>query len=679
MLKQSEPLHSAQQLESGKTALLLAIAFGILTITLFTPVLIWITILAVCATCVRIYVFWKEPTHTLTMRTINLLAVLAALALAWFSLSIGLLLTMVNLLVMACAFKLLKINRRKDLGQLFASLLFLTGCGFIFQQGIAYTAIYVIVILILLTSLLTQNAPSINKKYIIRYVSIQLLQALPIASLLFLILPQLPPLWQMPTAKSAKTGLSERVTPGDIAELSQSAELAFRATFDGQQPEPNERYWRAMTLEHFDGKTWSISTTRQQVNRQYRSLNSEFVPFVSGPSWRYQVITEASHQRWLFSLDIPRAQSATDVAVRHGHEYQLYASRPIVSPMRYDVESYFQAPLDQTLRSIDHRINLQLPNVGNPATQQWVAQMRQRYPSDSEFIDAVKAYFDSQPFRYTLRPPKMPNDPVDAFLFDHQAGFCVHYASAFAYTLRLAGIPARLVTGYQGGELQSANVMSVYQYDAHAWVEVWSDQRGWRRYDPTAWVAPDRIEYGLEAALRDEGSFLSDSPLALARFRDIALFNQLRLWFANLDYQWSKWILSFDRQQQDDFLKKLFGELNATKVSIIGVGLVCCIALLLFLYILPLLRNRPRDPLAHEYRLAAAMIENKTGMSRDTLAPNQFLASTKPILNDQVFALFEQITTRFLQATYQPETKAVQPKELLSLRRRLKRQIQKSR
>lgn len=679
MLINSAPLQTEQQLETGTTALLLAIAFGILTISLFTPVLTWITILAMCATCVRVYVFWRRPTQTLTMRTINLLAVLAALALAWFSLSIGLLLTMVNLLVMACAFKLLKINRRKDLGQLFASLLFLTGCGFIFQQGIAFTAIYIVVIVILLTSLLTLNAPSLKRHDIIRYVSVQLVQALPIAILLFLVLPQLPPLWQMPTAKSAKTGLSDKVTPGDIAELSQSAELAFRATFEDAQPYATQRYWRAMTLEHFDGKTWSISSTRQQVNRQYRSLNREFTPSVSGPSWRYQVITEPSHQRWLFSLDVPKAESTTDVLVRHGHEYQLYASRPIVSPMRYDVESYYQTPMDQTLQSIDHRINLQIPLEGNPLTQQWVEKLRRENPSDDAFISAVKAYFDSLPFRYTLRPPKMPTDPVDAFLFEHQAGFCVHYASAFAYALRLAGIPSRLVTGYQGGEQQSQNVVSVYQYDAHAWVEVWSDERGWRRYDPTAWVAPDRIEYGLEQALREEGSFLSDSPLALARFKNIALFNQLRLWFANLDYQWSKWILSFDRQQQEDFLQRLFGDLSATKLSMIGLGLVGAIALLLFLYVLPLLRNRPRDPMAHEYRLAAALVESSTGLSRNTLAPNEYLHVTKPLLNPAGYKLFNDITDMFLSAAYRPTNDTQQHSQLRALRRRLKRQIQKSR
>ena len=680
-VKKSESINFDTNISSKNTILLLSIAYSLVVVTMVTPVLSWILILALCTFVIRVGFYLERQKTSLATRTVNLLAILAAIALAWFSLSLGLLITMVNLLVMACAFKLLRINSPKDIKQLFASILFLTACGFIFHQGIVYVLIYALNTLVLLTALLAFNAPKMSMLSSARYVGVQVAQALPIAIILFLVLPQLPPLWQMPTAKGAKTGLTDQVTPGDIADLSQSSDLAFRAIFDDQTPQANERYWRVMTLEQFDGKTWRQSPIRRQVNRQYRQLNKTFQPEFKGPYWEYEVIAEPSHQNWLFSLDTPQIDSQPDILVESGHEYQLRAQRPVLSTLNYAVKSYYQQPLDQTLYSIDRRINLQQPMEGNPLTREWIAELRQQYTDDSAFIEAVQRFFFDNPFSYTLRPEPMHNNPVDSFLFNQQAGFCAHYASAFAYALRLGGIPARMVTGYQGGEIQVPQVLSVYQYDAHAWVEAWFDERGWVRFDPTAWVAPDRINFGLEQAMREEGSFLADSPLSLARLKNIAVFNQLRLWFANIDYQWSKWVLGFDSKQQEDLLRQLFGELSPQKLSFIGIGVVLVISLLLGLYMLPKITRRHQDPFVQFYRSSTLVVGDKTGVYRQVEAPETYLQRVKSKLSAESYELFKQITQQFSQSQYQPAHVASHS-DTAEFKRKVKllnKQLQKSR
>lgn len=670
---------TSEQLERRLSPLLYASAFIVLVVSMMEPILIWVALLAVCSVSVRANLYFRPKQAPMAMRTINLLAVLAAIALAWFSLSIGLLMTMVNLLVMGCAFKLMKINHEKDLKQLFATLVFLTACGFIFQQGIAYAVLYSLIAIILLAALAAIHAPSMRLTAISKLLGIQGLQAIPIALMLFIVLPQLPPLWQMPTAKSAKTGLTDSVTPGDIAELSQSSDLAFRARFDATTPAQHQRYWRVMTLESFDGKTWGKSQIRRRVDRQYRELNRVFEPEVSGPYWDYDVITEPSHQPWLFSLDVPVARSLNDNQVLAGHEYQLYAARPIVSPLSYQVRSYYQTPLNQTLHSIDRRINLQLPTEGNPQTQEWVQSLRNNYPDDIEFIQALQRFLLDGGFRYTLQPDAMPTNPVDQFLFERRAGFCAHYASAFAYALRLGGIPARMVTGYQGGEEQLPGVISVFQYDAHAWVEAWVDEKGWQRYDPTALVSPGRIDFGLEFAMREEGSFLADSPLSLARFKHLAALNQIRNWFANLDYQWSRWVLGFNRQSQQSILSQLFGELTATKLSMIGIGVVLTIGLLMLVYIAPNLRKSATHPLSKIYKDCCSMIAELTGTERQNLGPSEYLNKVKTELSEPVYKEFISVTQQYVESQYQPNTNEMPIKWFKAQRKKLKRQIQKSR
>src|SRR5690606_30074425 len=191
------------------------------------------------------------------------------------------------------------------------------------------------------------------------------------------------------------------------------------------------------------------------------------------------------------------------------------------------------------------RRNLQLPAAGNPRARAHARALQARHPVRAELVAALLDGFRREPFYYTLQPPLPGPDGVDDFLFNSRRGFCGHYAMATAFVLRAAGIPARLVTGYLGGEWNpQGQYLEVHQFDAHAWVEYLDDSGNWQRLDPTAAVAPQRVEGGMTAALSEE--FTAADPLSLQRYRQWALLNQLRWWGANLDYQWTRRVLNYD-------------------------------------------------------------------------------------------------------------------------------------
>ena len=477
-------------------------------------------------------------------------------------------------------------------------------------------------------------------------------QALPIAILLFLILPKLPPLWKMPVSKSTETGLTDTVTPGDIANLTQSGELAFRATFTGALPPPAERYWRALTLEYFDGKQWSVSPLRKQVRKQYRLLNNEFKPRVSGSWWEYEVITEPTNKHWLFSIDVGIPDDLnSSKAIWQSSDYSLLSETPITSRRAYRVRSYPTTPMDQTLYSIDSRLNLQLPNnpAVNPQTQAWAEQIAADNVTQVERVQAVLDYFVDQGFRYTLSPPPMPDHPIDDFLFIHQEGFCAHYASAMSYVLRLLGIPARMVAGYHGGESLQPDVLSVYQYDAHAWVEAWLDGRGWVRFDPSGIVAPARLELGLQQAVEEE-SFLANNQMA--RLQQLPLFAELRNLYSLLDYQWSRWVLGFDAERQQNLLALLLGKVTTQRIMILMLGICLVIGLLLALYFIPHWQ-RKRPPANLRWFLQASQkAEQITGLERHNDGPEHFAERAAQRLSPQSASQFKAVCQAFIALNY---------------------------
>lgn len=349
------------------------------------------------------------------------------------------------------------------------------------------------------------------------------------------------------------------------------------------------------------------------------------------------------------------AQSTKNII--QSSDFLLFNRQPVVTKYQYAIRSYPDALASQNLTKVDRQINLILPEKGNNKTKQWVAKLREQFKDKNNFKEALLRHFIDNPFVYTLRPDDMLIDPLDSFLFNNQAGFCSHYASALAYTLRLGGIPARLVTGYQGGELienaGKSPYLSVYQYDAHAWVETWSDNAGWQRIDPTALVSPDRIEFGLRQAMQKEGSFLSDSPFALARLTNIAWQNNIRLFLADMDYNWSRWVIGFNSKRQRDLFKSILGKLTPERLFLLGLGIVFTVALLLSLFFLPHW-SKKRLGTTHRLYLKSLSAFEKAGIPRAIWqGPSAFSQQISEHYSHKISDPFYHITQHYLRLTYQ--------------------------
>ena len=388
-----------------------------------------------------------------------------------------------------------------------------------------------------------------------------LLQALPLAMLLFLLFPRLPgPFWGIATGESARTGLGDEMTPGDISDLSVSGEVAFRVRFTGELPSPAQRYWRGPVLHEFDGRSWR--------RPRAQAFPSQEVTYLGEPV-EYQITLEPTDRPWILALDIP-AEWPEREAFRT-YDFQLVAPRRLSEVSSFRLRSYpdFIAGIElpQSLR----RKGLQLPDEGNPRSRALASQLAAQYGDPRAIAQALLTMFREQPFVYTLDPPKLAENAMDEFLFDTRRGFCEHYASAFTLVMRAAGVPARVVTGYQGGEFNPlGGYLIVRQSDAHAWSEIWIEGRGWTRVDPTAAVAPERIERGLIGAM-------SEFEPVPGRLRDASnLWLQASLGWDTLNDFWNERIVRFNAARQLDLLEQ-FG-IDDPDWRTLGLGLAASLA-----------------------------------------------------------------------------------------------------
>ncbi len=640
--------------------LLLCTAFSLILSTLTSPLMIWVLMLSGCAVVVRIA--GLSTLHSLpTSRTVNLLAVLAVFALSWFGFSVGLLDSMINLLTVACALKIMLVKNKRDFHLLICTCLFLIGCGFISSLSvfawIGYTGI--LALLLVATAIYHGAGVSILRSF--KFVSVLIVQAFPIALLLFLLLPQLPPLWQMPTSKSTETGLSDTVTPGDIASLASSSELAFSATFNSEEEVPDApfRYWRAMTLEHFDGKTWSISDKRKQAEQQLAIMGrstplSTLSEKTESLVIDYELIVEPTQQRWLFALEPSSPNNfQNSISVSTLFDYTLRANTPISSKKAFYLRYFPDAPIINGIGNFEAQLNLQVSKNGNPEARAWGQVLANQYSNAQELVNAVMREFSQNGFRYTLSPNAMPVDPIDSFLFEQRAGFCAHYAGAMVYVLRAAGVPARMVTGYQGGSELSDNVLQVRQYDAHAWVEALINGK-WIRFDPTSMVAPSRLSFGLEHALEELGE--SRDTTILSEFGNSVFFATLQGWFQQLDYSWSKWVLGFDNAAQTNMLEELLGALTPQKMRAVFLSALGLTGLILALYFLP---KKQKDHLSPSYRIlqkAIQLVETETGVQRDNKTLSAYIKQTSAYLPPHAARSFKKLCELFEREHYAKST-----------------------
>jgi transglutaminase-like putative cysteine protease len=450
----------------------------------------------------------------------------------------------IALLIAMLALKLIELRQRRDLLVLLFIAYFVLATHFLYSQSIPM-AIYVFAASWLLVALhihLTHHEAQ-PLRLSLRTAALLLGQALPLMLALFVLFPRLPgPIWSLPKdAYSGMTGLDDSMSPGNISNLSQSDAIAFRVSFAGDAPLPQQRYWRGPVLTRTDGRSWfPISATADRGDVEWR-----------GSPVTYTVTLEPHNRKWLFVLDLPASIS------QHGQlnsDYQLLAANNVRQRLRYQMVSYPEYNTGALMPALRDAA-LRLPTNFNPKTIALGQSLRRNNNSDSAVIQQALAMYGNEPFTYTLQPPLLRGShPTDEFLFETRRGFCEHFASSFVMIMRAAGIPARVVTGYQGGELNPVgNYFVIRQRDAHAWTEVWLDGRGWVRADPTAAVAPQRIERGIDlGASSASGAVLFDLP---ASERVVDLLQRLRQNLDAIDNAWNQWILGYGPEQQAEFLR----------------------------------------------------------------------------------------------------------------------------
>ncbi|MEZ0191236.1 DUF3488 and DUF4129 domain-containing transglutaminase family protein [Ralstonia solanacearum] len=420
------------------------------------------------------------------------------------------------------------------------------------------------------------------------------LTGLPCAAMLFLLFPRLDhPLWRLPqSTETATSGLTDRMAPGSIGQLILSDDLAFRADFNGAPPPPEARYWRGIVLWRFDGQAWTASAFRQRAEPA-GVPNSADAQHDAGPLVEYNITLEPTRRHWFFALDRGVSIDALD-GLRRSIDAEFLSVQPLDQRIRYHARSRLPgvgASADaQALDRLTEQSALVLP-PGNPQARALAAQWAGLAPA--ERVAAALKLFSGAPFAYTLEPEPLQGEQIDDFLFRTRRGFCEHYAGSFVFLMRAAGVPARVVVGYQGGEVNAVSGdIIVRQSDAHAWAEVWLQGRGWVRVDPTAAVAPQRVARGLAGAV-------PASEFRSRRVEEPAWLRSVRWGLDSLVSGWNRWVLGYDRARQARLFAWLGLDAADTRAVLWGVSALFLLAAL------PLLwqQRRPRpDPVLVQWQ-----------------------------------------------------------------------------
>jgi len=662
--KQQKSLATTFALNSGTVGLLLICQLLNLSVV-STELTFWMIGLIVLSLVWRLLIIiGNKKVIMITNRwSLTFFAIGGCIAIGSVAKELGLLGAMLHLLSFAYAIKALELKRKNDFYQLILLGLFLLATSLIFNQSLIFSTFVLMILMGNLAVLLQHYSPTQKLKQNLITSGKLILQSLPLAVVLFVVFPRLAPFWQVPLAKSAVTGLSDIVSPGDIANLARSNELAFRVTFDDKVPSYSQLYWRALVLDSFNGKSWQKSQNSKNRARRTPSQqvtykdnvpdNAKLLTKVS-----YQIIAQPSFQHWLFALDVAQIgiEQKSNSSIVELSDYTLQAREPLSQTLSYNVNSYLTAPLDLLLKDDVKQQNLSYPKNSNPRLTSEAYRLRQLYSDDLELAQAVLVNFRQQQFYYTLKPPVLFTSPLDQFYFDSKQGFCAHYASAFTYLMRAAGIPARMVTGYMGGEYNpNGNYYSIYQYEAHAWSEIWLEGVGWYRVDPTSAVDPARVERGLSSELLQQQASFNDSFFNFSGYRNSALGKAIRLQFEAIDYRWTRWVIGYSSDRQYNLLSKWFGQMKPWKTAvIIALSMMAMIILILLFKLLSKRRvNNNNNPLWLDlYQQGLTLLSSKGIDKPISMSASDFIvvvSQNMPTIK-QNFIVFTQC---FIQLNYQ--------------------------
>jgi len=624
---------------------------------------LWLSTLCAAVIAWRLYLVWRgfklPPRPLLLVLTFGAMLGIFISHGSLFGRDAG-----VSLLIVLTAMKLLEMRDQRDATVAVFLGYFIVMTNFLYSQSI-FTGLYLLLVVLVITATLAGfhfrvAQPDARARFTLA--GLLLAQSLPLMLVLFLFFPRVQgPLWGLPQdAYAGVSGLSDSMSPGSISQMILSDAVAFRATFESEIPKASQLYWRGPVLWHFNGKTWTAGHKSAQGAQEYTALDK--------PT-RYSVTLEAHNNHWLLALDLPAYQktedrgqrtvepAATDAAIKN-HEtapanmspsfchlpsavclltadYQMLSSAPVKARLRYDMASHlnYRAGTNETPQELTRA--LQLPKTGNPQARALAATWRQTLAGDDAIVNAALKLFRAEKFFYTLLPPALGDNPVDEFLFDTRQGFCEHYSSSFVFLMRAAGIPARVVTGYLGGEVNpQGNYLIVRQSEAHAWTEVWTRERGWARVDPTAAVSPARVESGIARALP------ASDPLPMLTRTNIEWLRGIRLQFDAVAHNWNQWVLGYNPQKQLEFMSRIGVKApdwqsmtTALFVGVAGVLLVFAASML------RRLQRKERDPVQAAYLVFCAKLAKRGVPRHPHEGPQQFaarLAQLRPDLAEKV-------------------------------------------
>ncbi len=515
----------------------------------------------------------------------------------WFGREVG-----VALLIIMLCLKVLEMRMKRDAMIPIFMGFFLAMTNFMYSQTIMMGLYMLICVWIFVAALIGFNRINTEATFSQRVVPAGwlLLQAIPMMLVLFFLFPRLSgALWSMPQDESARTGLSDSMSPGDISKLSVSEAVAFRVEFDGPVPQTEDLYWRGPVLGEQDGRTWRMYPVTPRARLDYTP---------QGPPIHYTVTLQPHNKPWLFALDLPAA--APDDAFFLA-DFQLRSRTPVTNLKAYGVTSHLRYAVGTALKAADLQPYRNYDASLNPRAIAYGKKLQQDFPDPKVLVETLLARYNKE-FDYTLEPPRLGANPVDEFFFDTKKGFCEHYAGSFVLLLRAAGIPARVVTGYQGGEINPlTRQLVVRQAEAHAWSEVWFADLGWVRVDPTFAVSPLRINRGMSEAFGPIGVMNN-----LIDADKLGLLRQIAFSWDAMNTQWNRWVVGFSQDRQRDFLEGLgMREVDWRSMAIWLIVAVLtvggAVGLLLFLRAI----QTRKEPLVAAYAQLCAKLA-RTGIKR---------------------------------------------------------------
>lgn len=521
--------------------------------------------------------------------------------------------------------------------------------SFLYSQSVGLAAYSLLVVVICMASVVRLNQPTgMALRDYVRLAIGLLLKAVPLMLAMFVLFPRIHgSLWRLPSdAYGGVTGMSEVMQPGSLSRLSVSDAPAFRVEFDGEPPDTEQLYWRGVVLWHTDGQRWVAGKAKTALDPK---LSFEHI----GAPVKYTITAEPSNNVWMLALDRPFS-APREARVRAGHLLEHRA--PLRERKSYSLVSY---PRYNTgaLTSAERDYALQLPDQVSARTLALANEWRQSSVDNLAIAQSALDYFRRLPFFYTLEPPLLGKDPVDEFLFTTRRGFCGYFTSAFVTLMRAAGVPSRVVQGYQGGEFNPAGgYLLVRQADAHAWAEIWQAGRGWVRIDPTAAVAPERVQFGIDAVRRLQGRGIDLGNLSadvVRRLIELGWFEgawrRLRFYWDATNLAWHRSVLGYDRARQERLLAKL----SLPELSSAGLLAALAVTVVIGLILLALSMHRARrhDP-AHAAYLVFCnklrRIDIARGDTEGALMFSRRVAALRPDLQTPVSV----ITDLYLRIRY---------------------------